>query len=384
VKVPLVDLGAQHASIRDEVMNAAREVIERQAFVLGEPVARFEQTLARMVGVGHAVGVASGTDALALALRALGVAEGDAVLTPALTFVASVEAIVAVGARPVFVDVDASLTMDPAGVEAQIASAARDGLRVRALLPVHLFGRCAAMDTLVAIAKRRALVIVEDAAQAIGARCALGAVGAMGDAGAFSFFPSKNLGAWGDGGAVTTNDARVASRVRSLRQHGRTAQDDGGGDVFEERGMNSRLDALHAAVLDVKARHLETWTRARRDAAARYRAMLEGVAELTLPDEPADAASHVYNIFAIRTPHRDALSAHLAARGVASRAYYARPAHRQPAYARFHEGRAPLVHTDAASRELLAIPMFAEITEAQQAYVAEAVRAFFHAKRAQR
>ncbi len=374
MKVPLVDLGAQHAPIRDEVMTAALEVIERQAFVLGEPVARFEKTLARMVGASHAVGVASGTDALVLALRALGVGEGDAVLTPALTFVASVEAIVAVGARPLFVDVDASLTIDPACVDARIERATREGVRMRAILPVHLFGRCAAMEALVAIAKRHALVVVEDAAQAIGARCALGAAGSIGDAGAFSFFPSKNLGAWGDGGAVTTNDARVAERVRSLRQHGRVANED---DTFAECGANSRLDALHAAVLDVKARHLETWTRARREAAARYRALLGGIAGLSLPDEPADPASHVYNVFATRTPRRDALAEHLAARGVASRAYYARPAHRQPAYARFHDESAPLASTDAASRELLAIPMFAEITEAQQRYVAEGVRAFF-------
>jgi len=250
-------------------------------------------------------------------------------------------------------------------------------------LPVHLFGRCAAMEAMVATAKRHALVIVEDAAQAIGARCSLGAVGAIGDAGAFSFFPAKNLGAWGDGGAVTTKDARVADRVKSLRQHGRVAHDDGD-DVFGERGTNSRLDALHAAVLDVKARHLETWTRARRDAAARYRALLGGIEAIVLPAEPADPASHVYNVFALRTPRRDALAAHLAAHGVASRAYYARPAHKQPAYARFHDERAPLPDTEAASRELLAIPMFAEITEAQQAYVTERIRAFVETARDER
>jgi len=374
VRVPLVDLGAQHATIRDEVMRAASEVIERQAFVLGEPVARFERTLARAVGALHAVGVASGTDALVLSLRALGVGEGDAVLAPSLTFVASVEAIVTAGARPLFVDVDAGLTMDPVAVGARIASAALDGYRVRAILPVHLFGRCAAMETLVDIAKAHGLAIVEDAAQAIGARCSLGAVGALGDAGAFSFFPSKNLGGWGDGGAVTTNDPRVADRVRSLRQHGRVASD--ADDVFEEPGANSRLDALQAAVLDVKARHLEAWTRARVEAATRYRALLAGVDGVALPAEPTEGATHVYNVFALRVRQRAALAAHLASNGIASRAYYARPAHRQPAYARFHDDRAPLPNTEAASRELLAIPMFAEITSAQQEYVADVIRAF--------
>jgi dTDP-4-amino-4,6-dideoxygalactose transaminase len=378
VKIPLVDLGAQHATIRDEVLRAASEVIERQAFVLGEPVARFERTLASQVGVGHAVGVASGTDALVLALRALDVGAGDAVLTPSLTFVASVEAIVAVGARPLFVDVTAAtLTMDPEHTVAKLADARREGHRVRAMLPVHLFGRCAAMSELVAIARRERLAIVEDAAQAIGARCAMGSVGGLGDAGAFSFFPSKNLGGWGDGGAVTTNDSRVAARIRSLRQHGRTEREaDRGEETFAEPGANSRLDALQAAVLDVKARYLDGWTRGRRDAAARYRALLEGAVGLTLPDEPADGASHVYNVFALRVTRREALAAHLASHGVASRAYYARPVHRQPAYAHFHDERSPLANTEAASRELLAIPMFAEITGAQQSYVANAIRSF--------
>ncbi len=377
VRVPLLDLPAQHAAIRDEVMAAAESVIERQAFVLGEPVAQFERTLAELVGARHAVGVASGTDALVLALRAVGVKAGDAVITTALTFVASVEAIVVAGARPVFADVDDTLTLDVASVEAAAERARREGLRVRAILPVHLFGRAANMEALVALAKRdkrderESLAIVEDAAQAIGARCALGAVGSIGDAGCFSFFPSKNLGAWGDGGAVTTSDARVEERVRSLRQHGKSA----GEESFREPGMNSRLDALQAAVLGVKARHLEAWSRARRDAAARYRELLAGVGDLALPAEAG--AAHVHHVFAVRTAKRDALAEHLAARGVATRAYYARPVHRQPAYARFHDEREPLARTDAASREILALPMFAEITAEQQAYVAEGVRAFF-------
>jgi dTDP-4-amino-4,6-dideoxygalactose transaminase len=243
---------------------------------------------------------------------------------------------------------------------------------VRALLPVHLFGRAANMEALLALAKRESLAIVEDAAQAIGARCALGAVGSIGDAGCFSFFPSKNLGGWGDGGAVTTNDARVAERIRSLRQHGKVS---GGEETFADPGMNSRLDALQAAVLSVKARHLEAWNRARRDAAGRYRALLSGIDGLELPSEAG--AAHVHHVYAVRTARRDALAEHLASRGVATRAYYARPVHRQPAYARYHDERAGLAQTEAASRELLALPMFAEITAEQQAAVADGVKSFF-------
>jgi dTDP-4-amino-4,6-dideoxygalactose transaminase len=228
------------------------------------------------------------------------------------------------------------------------------------------------MDPLLAIARARSLVVVEDAAQAIGARDRAGFAGAMGDAAAFSFFPAKTLGAWGDGGAVTARDPKVAARVKSLRQHGLV-----GPDEFAERGTNSRLDALHAAVLDVKARHLEAWTRGRRVAADRYRALLGDVDGIALPHERAGAL-HVYGVYAVRTARRDALAAHLASRGVASRAYYARPIHRQPAYARYHDPATPLPNADAASREILALPMFAEISEEAQAYVADAVRAFFH------
>jgi dTDP-4-amino-4,6-dideoxygalactose transaminase len=371
VRVPLVDLVAQHQAIEGEVMAAVAEVARAQAFVLGEPVARFERTLAGVAGAKHAVGVASGTDALVLALRALGVGEGDAVVVPSLTFVASAEAVVRAGARPVFADVDDSLTLDAASVAEAVVRARRGGLRARAVLPVHLFGRLADMEEIGAVAKAESLAIVEDAAQAVGARCTMGAAGALGDAAAFSFFPSKNLGAWGDGGAVTTNDVKVAERVRSLRQHGKVGAD----ETFAEVGMNSRLDALHAAVLDVKARHLEAWNRARRAAAGRYAELLGGIEGLALPELAGEA--HVHHVYAVRTAKRDALSGHLAARGVASRAYYARPVHQQPAYARFHDERAALPRTEAASGELLALPMYAEITPEQQAYVADAVRSFF-------
>lgn len=369
MRVPLVDLRAQHASIRDEVMRAASEVIEGQAFILGPPVARFEEALAKACGTAHAVGVASGSDALLLALRACGVGEGDAVVTTALTFVATAEAIVRAGARPIFADIDdGAMTLSPRAVEEALARVAP--ARVRAILPVHIFGGCADMAGLAAIARAHGLALIEDAAQAIGARIGDRAVGSIGDAGCFSFFPSKNLGAWGDGGAVTTRDPAIDARVRRLRAHGMR------GEHFVEIGLNSRLDALHAAVLAVKLGHLDAWSAARRRAAARYHEILAGVGDLTLPREPF--GTHVYNQFVVRTARRDALAAFLADRGIASRAYYARPLHAQPCFAAYRDAR-PLPCTEAAAATALAIPIYAEITPDQQAYVAEAIRSFFGA-----
>jgi dTDP-4-amino-4,6-dideoxygalactose transaminase len=371
VRVPLIDLAAQHAAIRDEVMAAAEGVIDSQAFILGEPVARFEETLARLAGAKHAIGVASGTDALVLALRATGVGAGDAVVTTPFTFVATAEAIVAVGARPLFADVEArTMTLDPASVEHRIKRARATGTRVRAVLPVHLFGQCADMSGLSEVARAHELVLVEDAAQAIGARCSLGAAGGIGDAGCFSFFPTKNLGAWGDAGAVVTSDARVAERVRRLRVHGIGA--DG---QSAEPGMNSRLDALQAAVLGAKARHLDAWTSARRAVAARYGDGLGGISGLELPHARAGGL-HAYNQYVVRTPRRDALAAHLAGRGVATRAYYACPVHRHAAYRGYVETE-KLTNAEAASRTSLALPMYAELGEAEQAYVVDAIRAFY-------
>ena len=263
MKVPLADLAAQHAQIAGEVMPAVAELLGRQAFILGPPVAEFERALAAHAGAAHAIGVASGSDALVLALRALGIGAGDAVLTTAFTFVATGEAIVRAGARPIFCDVDPhTLTLSAESVRAEIARCAGK-TRPRAILPVHLFGRAADMDALCAIAGEHGLAVVEDAAQAIGASASGRMVGAIGSAGCFSFFPSKNLGAWGDGGAVVTGSAETAARVRSLRAHG--AGEDGG---YQVTGMNSRLDALQAVVLGVKLRHLDAWTRARIAAAS--------------------------------------------------------------------------------------------------------------------
>jgi dTDP-4-amino-4,6-dideoxygalactose transaminase len=355
------------------MMAAVGEVIEAQAFVLGEPVSRFERTLAAMAGATHAIGVASGTDALVLALRALDVRPGDRVLVPSLTFVASAEAVVAVGARPVFVDVDAaSLTLDPVQAEIALARARAAGDPIRGVVPVHLFGQPAPARTLVSLARTYGAVVVEDAAQAVLGCDGDQPVGAIGDAGCFSFFPAKNLGAWGDAGAVTTNDLALAQRVRRLRQHG--AIPGSPDQPIEEPGMNSRLDAIQAAVLDVKARYLEAWTRAREAVAARYHALLGDLPGLVLP-RAREGSRHVYHQFVVRTARRDELAAHLKEEGIASRAYYTRPVHRHPAYAGYERG--PLPETEAASQELLALPIYAELTLDTQARVAHAVRTFF-------
>jgi dTDP-4-amino-4,6-dideoxygalactose transaminase len=304
--------------------------------------------------VAHAVGVASGTDALVLALRAAGVAEGDLVATTPLTFAATAEAIVHAGARPLFCDVDPrTLCLSPAAVEARLAAlTSEDRARVRAIVPVHLFGRACDIEGL----RRFGLTIVEDCAQAIGAR-GTGALGAL------SFFPSKNLGAWGDGGAVTTRDPEIAARVQRLRAHGAA------NGRFVEVGYNSRLDAVQAAVLEVKLSRLEAWTRARVRAAARYRELLSACARVRLLD-PAPAGTDVAHMFVVLAHRRDALVTELGARGIEARAYYATPLHAQPAYRQ----EVSLPEAEAAAERIVALPMFYGISDAQMDAVACAVK----------
>ncbi len=371
VKIPLVDLSPQHAEIADHALAAIGDVVKSGGFILGEHVVRFEQTLAGMCGVAHAVGVASGTDALVLALRACGVSEGELVLTTPLTFAATAEAIVRAGGRPVFCDVDAeTLNLSPEAVRARIGELdSSSRAKLRALLPVHLFGRACDMDALFGIAREYGLVVVEDAAQALGARVAGRAVGGMGAAGCLSFFPSKNLGAWGDGGAVVTDDERVAERVRRLRAHGV----EGGRHV--EVGCNSRLDALQAAVLEVKAARLGDWTRARIAAAARYSALLAPLAPHLRVPLPGPAGTHVFHQYVVLARRRDDLAAHLAEKEIESRAYYSTPLHAQPCFANRHAPRVPVA--ESAAREILALPFFYGITVEQQTTVCRAIAAFY-------
>lgn len=363
--IPLVDLKAQYAAIRSEIRTAVDDVLDGARFIQGPAVAEFERKFAAFCGAGFAVGVGSGTDALTLALRALGVGAGDEVVTAANTFAATAEAVVAVGARPVFVDVDARhFNMTAEGLDAAVTP------RTRAAVPVHLYGQPAPMAEIMDVARRRSIKVVEDAAQAHGSECGGRRVGSWGDAAAFSFYPAKNLGAFGDAGAVVTGDEEIAGAVRMLRDHGRT------GKYRHERvGVNSRLDALQAAVLDVKLGHLEEWNRARRAVAAAYDAALDAAPGLTLPVE-TPGARHVYHLYVVRTRRRDELRRYAAENGVGVGIHYPVPLHLQPAFRHlgYGPGRFPVAERLADS--ILSIPLYPEMQDAQVAQVVRTLTAF--------
>jgi dTDP-4-amino-4,6-dideoxygalactose transaminase len=357
--IPFIDLTRQHAALRDELLAATARVIDSSQFVLGAEGAALEQELATRCGVRFAIGVGSGTDALRLALTALGVGAGDEVITPAFSFVASATTIMMVGATPVFVDIDpATYTLDLAAVERAITP------RTRALVPVHLYGGPAPMDRVVALARAHRLAVVEDAAQAVGGAWAGRPVGAWGDAACLSFYPTKNLGACGDAGMVVTDRADVAERLARLRHHG-----DAGRYQHVELGYCSRLDELQAAVLRVKLRRLAAWTEARRRIAARYRAGLAGL-PVTLPIEAAEA-NHVYHLFTVRHPQRDALAKALTDLGVGTAVYYPRSVPDQPM---FGAGERRWPEASRAAREVLSLPCFAELADGELDQVVAAVR----------
>lgn len=360
--VPLLDLQVQYQAIRAEIDAAVAEVFATQRFVFGPQVERLEAEIAAFVGARHAVAVSSGTDALWLTLRAAGIGPGDEVITAPFTFFATAGAIHNCGATPVFVDVRPdTFNIDVAQVEAAITS------RTRAIIPVHLFGQCADMAPLMDAARRRGLFVLEDAAQALGAQYGERFAGALGDAGAISFFPSKNLGAPGDGGMVTTDDAALARALRLQRNHGQ-------GETYyhEVVGTNSRLGELHAAVLRVKLRYLRAWTEARRENAAAYTARFSEIEGVTPPVE-VSPCRHVYNQYTLRLAGRDAVRDALRARGVGCAVYYPVPLHRQQCFAHlaYGEGRFPLA--EQACREVLSLPVFPELTQAQREEVIAAV-----------
>jgi dTDP-4-amino-4,6-dideoxygalactose transaminase len=367
VKVPLLDLRLQYASIRDEVLAALTRVCDSQHFIMGPEVEALEAELAGAIGVGSAVGVSSGTDALLAALMALGIGRGDEVITPTFSFFATAGSVVRVGATPVFVDVDpATLMMDADHVRGALTA------KTRAIVPVHLYGLCADMAPLLALAAERGLHVIEDAAQAIGATYHGQQAGTFGTLGCFSFFPSKNLGAYGDAGLVTSNDRDLAAHVRRLRNHGAEPK-----YYHHEVGGNFRLDALQAAVLRVKLPHLAQWTAARRANAAVYRELFEAAgltSVIKLPCEPADR-THIYHQYVIRVPDRDRVRTALAERGVASEVYYPVPFHRQACFADLPHRRDAFPHADAAAREVLALPIFPELTRAQQEHVVSSLAA---------
>jgi dTDP-4-amino-4,6-dideoxygalactose transaminase len=363
VRVPLVDLGAQYATIAAELEARVLAVLRGGQYVGGPEVAAFEEEFARYCGVREAVAVNSGTAALHVALLALGVGPGDEVVTVAHTFVATAEAVLHAGARPVFVDIEPeTFGMDPARLEAAITP------RTRAIIPVHLYGQPARMDAIRAIADARGIPVIEDACQAHGATFAGRRAGALGAVGCFSFYPSKNLGAVGEGGIAVTDSPELAARMRLFRAHGERER-----YHHEVLGYNYRLPAIQAAALRVKLPHLDGWAERRRSRAAAYDALLAGAGVDTPRVQPA--ATHVYHLYAVRHPRRDALAARLAADGVATAVHYPLPVHLQPPFREFGGGEGSLPETEAAAREVLSLPMYAELADGQVEHVARAVRA---------
>jgi len=361
--VPLLDLKKQYASIREEVQSALAVVFESQQFILGPQLKALEQEIAAYCGTRFAIGVGSGTDALLLSLRALGVGSGDEVIVPAFTFFATAECVSLLGATPVFADIQLStFTLDPESVAAKISP------RTRAIIPVHLYGQAADMNPLLELARKHKLHLVEDNAQAPGATYHGQLTGAMADAGCISFYPTKNLGAWGDGGMVVTNSEAVAQRLRSLRDHGSANK-----YLSQEVGWNSRLDEIQSAVLRVKLRHLDEWNRQRRSHAAAYDLHLHGLAGVVTP-RLGGWGDHVFHQYTIRVPHRDAVQKALSARGIGTAVYYPVSLHLQPAYASLHYQPGDLPQSERASAEVLSLPVFAEITDEQITSVSGALR----------
>jgi dTDP-4-amino-4,6-dideoxygalactose transaminase len=357
----MLDLGPQLAALGPELEAALRRVLRSGRYLLGPEIEAFERECAAYLGVRHAIGLASGTDALVIGLRALGIGPGDEVIVPSFTFFATAEAVSLLGAIPVFADLTPeTFCIDPEGARAAI------GPRTRAIVPVHLFGHPAEMDPLLALARERGLLLLEDAAQAIGATYRGRRCGGLGAAAVFSFYPSKNLGALGDGGLLATDDGEVAERARLLRNHGSP-----GGYRHERIGYCSRLDELQAAALRVKLPHLDAWNEARRRVADAYRAELHGVAGLALPRE-APGCRHVYHVFTIRLPadRRDAVREALAKDGIASTVYYPEPIHRALPYARAQS----LPETERAAREVLSLPIWPELDRGQVARVASGIK----------
>ena len=366
-RVPLLDLKAQYAPLREEILDAITRVCDSQQFILGPEVHALEREIAAYLQVREAAAVSSGTDAILAVLMALGIGPGDEVITSTFSFFATAGCIVRVGATPVLVDIDPeTFNVEPMAVEAAVTP------RTRAIMPVHLFGLCADMDPILETGRRTGIPVIEDACQAIGARDRGRQAGSMGIAGCFSFFPSKNLGAFGDGGLITTNDSHLAHEIRLLRNHGAEPK------YFHKRvGGNFRLDALQAAVLRVKLPHLAGWTDTRRRNARVYDALFRdaGLTRLiTLPVEPS-ASTHVFNQYTIRVPQRDNVRERLAAEGIGTEIYYPVPFHQQECFAKLGYPPSAFPHAEAASATCLSLPIYGELTRDQQQYVVNALAA---------
>jgi dTDP-4-amino-4,6-dideoxygalactose transaminase len=364
MNVPFVDLKIQYQTIRGEINDAIQKVIDDTSFVGGPYLKAFEEQFADFCGAKHAIGVSSGTDALHVALVACGIGRGDEVITVPNTFIATTEAISLAGAKPVFVDVDAeSYNIDVSQVEAALTP------QTKAIIPVHLYGQPADMDPLREIAERHGLVVIEDACQAHGAEYNSRKVGALGHVGCFSFYPGKNLGAYGDGGMVVSDDPEIVDRVRMLSNHGQAEK-----NKHPREGFNYRLDGLQAAILSVKLRHLGAWNARRRKNAQRYDELLEGLDVITPVEK--QFAKHVFHLYIIQLNRRDELARHLQSRGIAVGFHYPTALHLQPAYGYLEYGPGSFPVAERCAARVLSLPMFPELTEAQIEHVANAIREF--------
>jgi dTDP-4-amino-4,6-dideoxygalactose transaminase len=363
--IPFVDLKAQYDSIKDEINEAIQNVLNNTSFIMGEELKKFEEEFAQFCDVKYAIGVANGSDALILALRACGIGEGDEVITVPHTFIATTEAISNVGGKVVFVDIDPkTYTIDVSKIEEKITE------KTKAIIPVHLYGQPADMDPIMKLAKKYNLKVIEDAAQAHGAEYKGEKVGSLGDVGCFSFYPGKNLGAYGDAGMVVTNNEEIAEKVKLLRNHGRITK------KYEHdiEGYSSRLDNLQAAILRVKLKYLNEWNDKRRNNAKRYNELLSNINGIITPYE-AEYAKHVYHLYVIRTDkERDKLREELKSKGIATGIHYPVPLHLQPAYSYlgYKEGDFPV--TEKVSQEILSLPMFAELNDEQIGKVVKMIK----------
>ena len=381
----MLDLSRQLSGLREEILAAVTDVLDTQTLILGPAAERFEQEAAHACGSAHAIGCASGTDALWLAMAAARIGPGDAVLTTPFSFFATVSSILRTGATPILADIDpCTFNLSPQAVEQAIADLAqrRPELRLRAILPVHLYGQCADIDALGCICRQHDLLLLEDAAQAFGATWCGRPAGSLGDAAAFSFYPTKNLSAAGDAGLVTTSSPELAERSRMLRSHGMRRR-----YIHDEVGWNTRLDGMQAAILSVKLRHLPAWNRRRADLAARYDLLLEGTG-LTAPPGSTSVqdglvlpwvdprAGHVFHQYVLRVPRRDDLREHLALNSIASEIYYPTPLHQQPAVHDLFPGQS-LPESERAAREVVALPMFPELRDDEQDRVVAVIADFF-------
>jgi dTDP-4-amino-4,6-dideoxygalactose transaminase len=366
MNIPFVDLKAQYQTIDREIQPAINQVLSRCNFILGTEVDQFEQDYARFINVRHAVGVSSGLDALRLAMAALDIGAGDEVIVPANTYIATALAVSAIGAWPVLVDCDpATYNIDVTQIEKAITS------HTRAIVPVHLTGQSADMDPILEIARRHKIHVIEDAAQAHGALYKGQPCGSIGMIGCFSFYPGKNLGAYGDGGMVTTNDKNIAERLLRLRNYGQQVK-----YKHTEKGLNARLDTLQATVLKVKLRYLQQWNAARARHADKYRELLKGLGDLGFQKQ-APYSTHIYHIFMVETDHRDALQKHLEAVGVQTVIHYPIPIHMQEAYADLGHKQGDFPNAERLAARILSLPMFAELTDEQIMYIADQIKSFF-------